>query len=235
MVEIVTQNIYAIRTRNWTELKSLLKLMLPLIQIYDNDKYGRYLTDFTTALDNLPDDQTACMENGLFAQSMIGKSYSCVALDIWIESTMNTGSKLNSDWLAILNNEKQLLSNTRNVNNINRVRASVKLHANRKNESSMKHADCSLSHVKRDEQAIQDISACLVEFKCDPFDRTDPTLRSLQSGIPASDMLAADLKSAKEDGTRKLTEFMNKRYFPRSNLSTTESLVADVKTSQHGK
>ena len=48
------------------------------------------------------------MEDGMFAQSMTGNPYSCVALDIWIESTMNKGSKLKSGWLAILNNEKQL-------------------------------------------------------------------------------------------------------------------------------
>jgi len=45
------------------------------------------------------------MESGLFAQSMTGKPYSRVALDIWIESTMNKGFKLESGWLAILNNE----------------------------------------------------------------------------------------------------------------------------------
>jgi len=42
----------------------------------------------------------------MFAQSMTRNPYSCVALDIWIESTMNKGSKLKSDWMAILNNDK---------------------------------------------------------------------------------------------------------------------------------
>ena len=32
--------------------------------------------------------------NGMFAQSLTGKPYSSVALDIWIETTMNKGSKL---------------------------------------------------------------------------------------------------------------------------------------------
>jgi len=50
---------------------------------------------------------------------------------------MNKGSKLKSGWLAILNNEKQLLSNTRNVNNINRVRRAVHQHANRKRQEGM--------------------------------------------------------------------------------------------------
>ena len=54
MVEILTQNIHALRTSNWTEFKSSLKLMLPWMQIYDNDKYGRHLPDFIAVLDNLP-------------------------------------------------------------------------------------------------------------------------------------------------------------------------------------
>ena len=89
MVEVLTQNIHAIRTSNWTEFKSSLKLMLPWMQIYDNNKYGRHLPDFTAVLDTLSVDQTAFMESAMFAQSMTGKPYSCVALDIWIESTMN--------------------------------------------------------------------------------------------------------------------------------------------------
>ena len=106
MVEILIQNIHAIRTRNWSEFKSLLKLMLPWMQIYDNDKYGRRLPDFIAVLDSLPPSQAEFMESGMFAQSMTGKPHSSVALDIWIESTMNKGSKLKSGWLAILKNEK---------------------------------------------------------------------------------------------------------------------------------
>ena len=34
MVELLTQNIHALRTSNWTEFKSSLKLMLPWMQIY---------------------------------------------------------------------------------------------------------------------------------------------------------------------------------------------------------
>ena len=54
MVELLTQNIHELRTSNWTEFKSSLKLMLPWMQIYDNDKYGRHLPDFIAMLDNLP-------------------------------------------------------------------------------------------------------------------------------------------------------------------------------------
>lgn len=84
MVEVLTQNIHAIRTSNWTEFKSSLKLMLPWMQICDNNKYGRHLPDFIAVPDALPVDQAAFMESGMFAQSMTGKPYSCVALYIWI-------------------------------------------------------------------------------------------------------------------------------------------------------
>ena len=66
---------------------------------------------------------------------------------------MNKGSKPKSGWLAILNNEKQLLSNTWNVNNINRVRSAVHQHANCMKQGKGKHADCSSSKIMKDEQA----------------------------------------------------------------------------------
>ena len=58
-----------------------------------------------------------------------------------------------------------------------------------------------------------DISDCFKEFKCDPFDISNTKLRSLQSGIPASDELAADLKSAKSNGEKMVQKFMDERVF----------------------
>ena len=43
------------------------------------------------------------MESGLYAQCTSGNPQSCIALDIWIESTMNKGLKLKSGWLSIFN------------------------------------------------------------------------------------------------------------------------------------
>ena len=85
---------------------------------------------------------------------MTGNPYSCVALDLWIESTMNKGSKLKNGWLAILNNEKQLESNVRNVNNVNRIRGLMLNHAKHKKSKKTKHIDCSKSRLKTDEKAI---------------------------------------------------------------------------------
>lgn len=165
----------------------------------------------------------------MLAQSMTGKPYSCVAVDIWIKSTMNKRSKLKSGWLVILKNEKQLLSNTQNVNNVKGIRVCVHRHVNLKRQGSRKHADCSPRKMKIDEQSVQDISACLNEFHCDPLDQSDPTLRSLQSGIQASPVLCADLKSAKADGQQRVEEFVNERVY-----SKTKSLNARIPCSKRG-
>ena len=103
--------------------------------MYSNDEYGRHLPDFVASLNNVSQQQDAFKEQGMFAQSMTGNPYSCVALDIWIESTMNKVFKLNNGWLAALYNEKQLASNVRNVNNVNRIRSTV--NRNEKNSTML--------------------------------------------------------------------------------------------------
>ena len=102
MTEILMMNLHALRTQNWDEFKSSLRMMIPWMQIYDNDTYGRWLVEFWLAISSLPDDQAKYMGEGVFAQSMTGKPYSCLPLDLWIEMTMNKGSKMKAGWLKIL-------------------------------------------------------------------------------------------------------------------------------------
>ena len=61
----------------------------------------------------------------LFSQSITGKPYSCLPLDLWIEMTMNRGFKMKAGWMHILKNEEMLLSHTINANSVNRVRAAL--------------------------------------------------------------------------------------------------------------
>ena len=51
------------------------------------------------------------------------------------------------------------------------------------------------------------------EFKCDPFDKINKSLYSLQSGIPASETLSADFKSANVDGVQTLKLFLEERVY----------------------
>ena len=76
---------------------------------------------------------------------------------------------------------------------------------------------------------MHDISACLTKFKCDPFDVSNQTLRSLQSGIQASVALFTDLKSAKTDGERKVEGFLDERIY-----SKTKPLNARIPRSKRG-
>ena len=84
---------------------------------YVNNRYGRWLPDFWAMLTALPVDQVALFRTD-FTEFITGNPYSNMAWDMWIECTMNKGSNMKSGWLSILQNEKQLLVHSRNVNNV---------------------------------------------------------------------------------------------------------------------
>jgi hypothetical protein len=48
--------------------------------LYDNDKYGRWLVEFWLEISSLPVEKDKYMMDGLFAQLMTGKAYSCLPL-----------------------------------------------------------------------------------------------------------------------------------------------------------
>ena len=196
--------------------------MLPWMLAYDRLKYGRWLPDFWAMLLNLPVDQFKFLQEN-FAQSLSGNPYSNMAWDMWIETTMNKGSKLKSGWLSILKNEKQLLVHSRNVNNVARIRAAHNSSAKRKS-TQWKHSECKPKRLKVDEECVKNISECLMEYGSHPFDKSNQELRTLQSGLPASKELTADFKSANHDGERKLEVLLNERVF-----SKQKSLHARIK------
>ena len=102
MTEILMLNIHAVKTQNWEEFKMSLRLMMPWLQVYDNDKYGRWLVEFWLEISCLQEEEAQHMRDGLFAESMTGKPYSCLPLDLWIEMTMKKGSKMKAGWQRIL-------------------------------------------------------------------------------------------------------------------------------------
>ena len=76
-----------------------------------------------------------------------------------------------------------------------------------------KHTELSSWRLKEDEQVVPDRLNCISEFECFPFDPVAPTLQTLQSAIPASEKLIADLKSTHADGEAKLMKFLAERVF----------------------
>ena len=181
---------------------------------YDKQKYGRALPDFWAYLINLPPEENEFLREN-FALSLTGNPYSSMPWDLWIEVTMNKGSKLKSGWLSMLKNEKQLLVHSRNVNNIARIRVAHNKAANKKAQK-WKHIECRPKRMKEDEQMVQNIAACIEEFDCDPFDPENPILRTMVSAVPASEELVKDFQSAKEDGEKALETFLDERVYSRT-------------------
>ena len=120
------------------------------------------------------------------------------------------GSKLKQGWLNLLNNEKQLFSTTRNVNNISRIRSTIK------HNPKKKHIECQSSRMKKDERAVQDIETCLEEFDTKTFEASNPVLRTLQSTIAASNEPIADLKKAISERDEQIISFLNERVYSKT-------------------
>ena len=119
---------------------------------------------------------------------------------------------MKAGWLKILKNEKMLLTNTRTINMVDRVRTVLHSLANM-TTSKQGHTENSARRMKLDEQAVQDLDDCITEFKCDPFDLEKPKLRSLQSGAIVSDELLMDFESAHAEG-----ENTGKQLLPRPHV-----------------
>ena len=154
--------------------------MLRGLMAHDNHDYGRWLPDYWAMLSSLSDERMAFF-NIHFTQSITGLPYSCQPLDLWIETNMNLNSKLKKGWIQLLQNEKQLFSTTRNANNFARVKSTVK-QSLKCQRHHRKHVECQPARMRKVEQAVQDLLACMKDFEAEPFDISSPMLRSLQSG-----------------------------------------------------
>ena len=95
----------------------------------------------------------------------------------------------------LLQNDKQLFCTTRNANNVARVKANFKQNF-KCYCRHQKDVDCQPARLRKDEQAVQDLLSCMDDYEADPFDESLTSLRSLQSGIPASGDILKGLKSA---------------------------------------
>ena len=198
MSDVLIQNIHACHIRSATEYLSSTYNMLKYLMAYNNHNYGRWLPDYWASISSLPKDKYSFFADK-FTLSLTGLPFSLQVMGLWIECTMNLGSKLKQGWLNLLDNEKQLLSTTRNMNNIVRIRSTVKRNLKKKDRRRI-HVDCQMSRVKKDERAVQDIEACLQEFDTEPFDESNPALCALQSVITASAELVTDVKNAVKEG-----------------------------------
>ena len=214
MSDPLVQNIHSCHAQSYTEYKSSTYEMLPGLIAYDNLEYARWLPDFWAMLSGLPEEHSEFFSQH-FSQSMTGLPYSGQALDLWIETTMNLNSKLKQGWLNLLHIEKQLFTTIRNVNNVARIKATVEqnLKCVRKNSQ---HVDCQPARMRKDEQAVHDIEACLLECEANPYDASHPELRSIQSGIKAPPELLIDTSVALFEGRNQVETFMEERVYAKN-------------------
>ena len=237
MSDVLLQNVHACHVGNFEEYVSSTYDMLPCLLAYNNHDYGRWLPDYWAMISSLPTEQKEYLTKH-FAQSMTGLPYSCQPMDLWIEVTMNLNSKLKQGWLQLLQNEKQLFCTIRNANNVAKVKTFMKndLKCERRDQ---RHVECQPARMRKDEQSLQDILACLNDFQADPFDDADPMLRSLQSGVAASAEIVQDLQNALQEGQNQLDNILQNRVFSkdfslratisknkRLNLASTPVLIA---------
>ena len=75
MVDILLMHYHAMRTQNWKEYLTSIRLMLPWMAIHDSVHYTRYLSLYWAKMNNLTIEEQSFMEQGLFAASMTSLHY----------------------------------------------------------------------------------------------------------------------------------------------------------------
>ena len=210
MVEILYMHYHAMRTQNWEEYLTSIRMMLPWMSAYDSLHYSRYLSLYWSGMNNLDEEKALYMRSGLFSASMSGISFSALPHDQWIEMTMNKGLKMKGGWIGITNNEEALQVNTKVINNITKVKESLKQVANIK-ERQYSHIEYSPARMIKDAKTVEILLGTLQEWNGNPWNIEIPALHSLESGLLASEELVKDFNSAKEEGEKQATKFFEER------------------------
>ena len=213
IVEILVMNIHSLKTKNWIQFKQSIRLMIPWLQIYDKVHYGKWLPEFWSEMINLPHEIDVHMPS-IFSHSITGKPYSSIPTDLWIEMTMNKGSKMKAGWQRILANEKMLCAHIQSGNYINKLQATLHNICNMKVYESG-HKENTLKRLKADKLGVQDINSCIAEFNCDPFNLVNDRIRTLHTVQYVSKDLKEDLLSTANDGEKKVIEFFKEQIFSR--------------------
>ena len=144
-----------------------------------------------------------CPLFSIFSHFITGKPYSSIPTDLWIEMTMNKGSKMKAGWQRCLAKEKMLSAHIRGRNYINKLGATLHNICNMK-AYELGHKENTSTRLKAYELGVQDINSCIAEFSWDPFDPVNDRIRTLHSGQYASKDFEEDLLSAANDGEKKL-------------------------------
>ena len=196
-------------------------LFLPWMAVYDSTNYTRYMSIYWVEMYNLNEDAKSYMEKGLFTASLTGLPFSTIPHDQWIEMTMNKDSKMKGGWIGFTKNESMVNIHTHAVNDMVQIRDALHSRASLKS-TKQNHAANSKSRLKTDEQKVQYIIACLLEWDVNPWDKDKNILRSLESEFLSSKVLIADFISAKNYGEIQIVKYFEER------IKSSEKLITQT-------
>ena len=125
--------------------------------------------------------------------------------------TMNKGSKMKGGWIGITLNEEVLHVNTKVINSITKVKESLKEVANIK-KRQYSHIECSSARMIKDVKTVEILIGNLQEWNANPWNTEIPFLRSLESGLLASEELVKEFDSAKKKEKNKQKSSSRKEY-----------------------
>lgn len=128
--------------------------------VYNSLHYTRYMKIIWSTMNNLDEEATSYIKNGLFSASLSGRSFSAIPHDQWIEITMNKGSKMKGGWIGVTQNESAINVHTKIINKIGMVRETLHRAADLK-ARKYDHAESSKSRITKDEKVVQDTTTCI--------------------------------------------------------------------------
>ena len=210
MVEILYMHYHAMRTQNWEEYLTSIRMMLPWMLVYDILHYSRYLSLYRSQMNNLDEEKAFYIRSGLFSASMSGRPFSALPHDHWTEMTMNKGSKMKGEWIGITHNEEALQVNSKVINNITKVKESLKEVANIKRRQ-YSHIEFSPARMIKDVKTVEILIGTLQEWNANSLNTEIPALCSLESGLLALEELVKDFDSSKEEREKQATKFFEER------------------------
>ena len=111
---------------------------------------------------SLDEEKSFYKRSGLFSVSMSERAFSALPHDQWIEMIMNKDSKTKGGWIAITHNEEGLQVSNQVIDNITKVKESLKKIANTK-KCKYSQIKCSPARATKDAKTVEILIGTLQE------------------------------------------------------------------------
>ena len=214
MILLLLRFIRASREGDWVLHLACIREMLPWVFAYDKCNYARYLPVYWVEMSQLeekhPDAYEQMMRGEFTVQRGDGK-FTRIPVDQAIEQTINRSTKCPGGivgftqkpsavkkWLVTAHTRASVLDELRRVGDPS-VTQTV-------------HKECRPARMAKDESDVVAIKETITVWGNNPFDGCE-NLRSLASGVVASEEIVKDLLGARDSGENALKRFMDERIY----------------------